>query len=382
MLTSDDRILTTHAGSLPRPKALVELHGRRSRDEPVDTDELRRQVEEATAASIAAQLEAGIDIGNGGEQARESFFTYVSHRMTGFGFGDESHRPLMADLADHPDFLDLVLPRRQHAPVDLMRAPAAIGAVAYRDTSEVDEECRLVAGAGFRETFMTAASPGIVAAAMDNRHYPSREEYLRAIAAALSTEYRAITDHGLLLQIDAPDLALERHTLFADRPLAEFGEWVELVIGAINMSLAGIDPAQVRLHVCWGNYEGPHTRDVPLEDILSLLYEAHVGALVLSMANPRHAHEYRCFTRNPLPGNMILIAGVIDTTTNYVEHPEVVAARLDRAAQAIGDPHRVIAGTDCGFDTSAGYGAVAPSVVWEKLRSLRQGADLASSRLF
>jgi 5-methyltetrahydropteroyltriglutamate--homocysteine methyltransferase len=302
--------------------------------------------------------------------------------MTGFGFGDESHRPLMADLADHPDFLDLVLPRRQHAPVDLMRAPAAIGAVAYRDTSEVDEECRLVAGAGFRETFMTAASPGIVAAAMDNRHYPSREEYLRAIAAALSTEYRAITDHGLLLQIDAPDLALERHTLFADRPLAEFGEWVELVIGAINMSLAGIDPAQVRLHVCWGNYEGPHTRDVPLEDILSLLYEAHVGALVLSMANPRHAHEYRCFTRNPLPGNMILIAGVIDTTTNYVEHPEVVAARLDRAAQAIGDPHRVIAGTDCGFDTSAGYGAVAPSVVWEKLRSLRQGADLASSRLF
>ncbi|MGD0082111.1 MAG: cobalamin-independent methionine synthase II family protein [Acidimicrobiales bacterium] len=382
MLTSDDRILTTHAGSLPRPKALVELHGRRSRDEPVDTDELRRQVEEATAASIAAQLEAGIDIGNGGEQARESFFTYVSHRMTGFGFGDESHRPLMADLADHPDFLDLVLPRRQHAPVDLMRAPAAIGAVAYRDTSEVDEECRLVAGAGFRETFMTAASPGIVAAAMDNRHYPSREEYLRAIAAALSTEYRAITDHGLLLQIDAPDLALERHTLFADRPLAEFGEWVELVIGAINMSLAGIDPAQVRLHVCWGNYEGPHTRDVPLEDILSLLYEAHVGALVLSMANPRHAHEYRCFTRNPLPGNMILIAGVIDTTTNYVEHREVVAARLDRAAQAIGDPHRVIAGTDCGFDTSAGYGAVAPSVVWEKLRSLRQGADLASSRLF
>jgi 5-methyltetrahydropteroyltriglutamate--homocysteine methyltransferase len=382
MLTSDDRILTTHAGSLPRPKALVELHGRRSRDEPVDTDELCRQVEEATAASIAAQLEAGIDIGNGGEQARESFFTYVSHRMTGFGFGDESHRPLMADLADHPDFLDLVLPRRQHAPVDLMRAPAAIGAVAYRDTSEVDEECRLVAGAGFRETFMTAASPGIVAAAMDNRHYPSREEYLRAIAAALSTEYRAITDHGLLLQIDAPDLALERHTLFADRPLAEFGEWVELVIGAINMSLAGIDPAQVRLHVCWGNYEGPHTRDVPLEDILSLLYEAHVGALVLSMANPRHAHEYRCFTRNPLPGNMILIAGVIDTTTNYVEHPEVVAARLDRAAQAIGDPHRVIAGTDCGFDTSAGYGAVAPSVVWEKLRSLRQGADLASSRLF
>ena len=169
---------------------------------------------------------------------------------------------------------------------------------------------------------------------------------------------------------------------YTDRPLAEFQEWVELVIRAINTSLAGIDPDRVRLHVCWGNYEGPHTGDVALEDILSLLYEANVGALVLSMANPRHAHEYRCFTRNPLPRTMLLIAGVIDTTTNYVEHPEVVAARLDQAAQAIGDPHRVIAGTDCGFDTSAGFGAVAPSIVWEKLRALRAGADLATARLF
>jgi len=380
MLRSEERILTTHAGSLPRPNALVDLHGRRSRNEPVDVEDLRRQVEEATAASIAAQLKAGIDIGNDGEQARESFFTYVRHRMT--GFGDESHRALMADLAEHPDYLELIRPRRDEAQVSLMKAPAAIGPISYRDTSEVEEECRLVAGAGYLETFMTAASPGIVASAMDNRHYGSQPEYLEAIAAALSTEYRAIADHGLLLQIDAPDLALERHTLFADRPLAEFTDWVELVIAAINTSLAGIDPARVRLHVCWGNYEGPHTSDVPLDDILSLLYGAHVGALVLSMANPRHAHEYRCFTRNPLPGDMILIAGVIDTTTNYVEHPEVVAARLDQAAQAIGDPHRVIAGTDCGFDTSAGFGAVAPSVVWEKLRALRRGADLATARLF
>ena len=298
------------------------------------------------------------------------------------GFGDESRRPLMADLADHPDFLDLIAPARDAARVSLMRAQAAIGPISYRDTSEVEEECRLVADAGFLETFMTAASPGIVASAMENRHYASRSDYLDATAAALATEYRVIVDRGLLLQIDAPDLALERHTLFADRPLGEFLEWVELVIAAINASLSGIDRTRVRLHVCWGNYEGPHTSDVPLEDILSLLYTAHVGALVLSMANPRHAHEYRCFTRNPLPGDMLLVAGVIDTTTNYVEHPEVVAARIDRAAQAIGDPHRVIAGTDCGFDTSAGFGAVAPSVVWEKLRALRQGADLATARLF
>ena len=218
-----------------------------------------------------------------------------------------------------------------------MAAPAAESAVEYRDTSEIDAECALVAGAPFAETFMTAASPGIVAAAMENRHYHSMDQYVGALAAALAVEYRAIVEHGLLLQIDAPDLALERHTLFAQRPLTDFLAWVELVIDAINGALTGIDPGRVRLHVCWGNYEGPHTLDVPLADILPLLYEAHVGALVISMANPRHAHEYRCFERHPLPDDMLLVAGVIDTTTNYVEHPEVVADRLVRVAGAVGD---------------------------------------------
>ena len=204
------------------------------------------------------------------------------------------------------------------------------------------------------------------------------EEYVRAVAAALRTEYLAIVDRGLLLQIDAPDLALERHTLFADRPLSEFLEWVELVVDAINGALAGIDPGEVRLHVCWGNYEGPHDHDVPFEEIQPLLYEANVGALVVSMANARHAHEVRCFERRPLPDHMSLVAGVIDTTSNYVEHPEVVADRIERAARAVGDPRRIIAGTDCGFDTTAGIGDVAPSLVWEKLRALRAGADLAS----
>jgi 5-methyltetrahydropteroyltriglutamate--homocysteine methyltransferase len=380
MRTSKTHILTTHAGSLPRPPHLAELHGRRSRGEHVDADELRREVEAATAASITAQREAGIDIGNGGEQGRESFFTYVSHRLT--GFGGTSERTLMADLLDHPDYLALALPQRQRGHVNLMRAPAAVGPVSYRDTHEVTEECRLVEGAGFLETFMTAASPGIVAAAMENRFYPSRQEYVMAVATALATEYRTIVDRGLLLQVDAPDLALERHTLFADRRTAEFLSWVELVVGAINGALSGIDPAAVRLHVCWGNYEGPHTRDVALEELLPFLYQAKVGALVISMANARHAHEYRCFGRTPLPEHMALVAGVIDTTSNYVEHPEVVADRLVRVAEAVGDPSRVIAGTDCGFETSAGLGAVAPSLVWEKLRSLSAGAALASSRLF
>lgn len=379
MLTSRTRILTTHAGSLPRPAALADLHGRRSRGETVDVEAMRRAVVEATAASIASQLEAGIDVGNDGEQARESFFTYVRHRMT--GFGDTSRRPFMRDLLDHPDFIELSLPRFNRIKVNLMTAPAAISEVTYRDTTELEAECDLVAGAPFAQTFMTAASPGIVVSAMDNRHYATREEYVRAVATALRTEYRRIVERGLLLQIDAPDLAMERHTLFADRPLHEFLAWVELVIDAINGALAGIDPADVRLHVCWGNYEGPHTLDVALDEILPLLYQAHVGALVVSMANARHAHEHVCFERHPLPEEMVLVAGVIDTTSNYVEHPEVVADRLIRVARSVGDPRRVIAGTDCGFDTSAGLGDVAPSLVWEKLRALRTGADLATGRL-
>jgi 5-methyltetrahydropteroyltriglutamate--homocysteine methyltransferase len=351
----------------------------RSRGERVDPEELGTAVADATAVAVAQQLDAGIDIGNDGEQARESFFTYVQHRMS--GFGGKSQRPLMRDLLDHPDYIELALPRFARIKVDLMGAPAAEHEVSYRDTTEVAAECDLIEGAPFAETFMTAASPGIVCAAMENRHYQSMGEYVEAVAAALSTEYHYIVDRGLLLQVDAPDLAMERHVLFSDRPLSEFLGWVELVVAAMNEALVGIDPARVRLHVCWGNYEGPHDLDVPLHEILPLIYRANVGALVVSMANARHAHEHRCFEKMPLPDHMVLVAGVIDTTSNYVEHEEVVADRLERAARSVGDPRRVIAGTDCGFDTSAGLGDVAPSVVWEKLRALKAGADLASDRL-
>ncbi len=377
MITSETRILTTHAGSLPRPRLLAELHGQRSRGEPVDPDELTRAIAEATSKVIAEQVAVGIDVGNDGEQARESFVTYVQHRMT--GFGNTGRRPIMRDILDHPDFMELIRGRRGE--VSLMAAPAAVAEVTYRDTTEVAAECALVADAPYLETFMTAASPGIVASVMENRHFPSMTEYVQAVAAALATEYRFIVGKGLLLQIDAPDLALERHVLFADRPLADFVDWVDLVVDSLNGALAGIDPARVRLHVCWGNYEGPHTHDVALDDILGSLYRANVGALVLSMANARHAHEFKCFARRPLPEGMIIVAGVIDTTSNYVEHPEVVADRIVRIAEVVGGS-RVIAGTDCGFDTSAGIGDIAPSVVWEKLRALRAGADLATSRLY
>jgi len=204
---------------------------------------------------------------------------------------------------------------------------------------------------------------------------------VHALAAALRTEYEHIVAEGFVLQIDCPDLAMERHTAFADRPLGEFLAFMELVVGAINAALVQVPRERVRLHVCWGNYNGPHVFDVPLEEIVARLYAARVGALVLSMANPRHAHEHRVLARHPLPAGMLLVAGVIDTTTNYVEHPEVVADRIEHAAHAIGDPRRVIAGTDCGFETAAGMADVAEEVVWEKLRALRAGADLASRRL-
>jgi len=385
MQRSERHILTTHAGSLPRPPALVEMYVRLSRREPVDAVALAAAVEESTQQVLRQQLEAGIDVGNDGEQARESFFTYVQHRMS--GFGGTSERPIMRDITHFPSYLALRLPDFSRTQVSLMAAPKAVGEVRYVDRAALEGECALFQevvreqDGRFVEPFMTAPSPGIIAAAMTNEHYPRLEDYVHAVATALRTEYEHIVAQGFVLQIDCPDLAMERHTRFADRPLAEFLAFMELVVGAINAALANVPRERVRLHVCWGNYNGPHVFDVPLEEIIARLYAARVGALVLSMANPRHAHEHRVLARHPLPPDMLLVAGVIDTTTNYVEHPEVVADRIERAAQAVGDSRRVIAGTDCGFETAAGMADVAEEVVWEKLRALREGADLATRRL-
>ncbi len=381
-----DRIITTHAGSLPRPPELVRLLARVSRRETVDAGELERAVEEAVAAVVAQQLEVGIDVSNDGEQGRESFFTYVQHRMTGFVEGPRPSRTWQ-DVEDFPGFAEIREAQRAGDDrVSLVRPPIAIGEVTYPDTSAVDTECerfaRHRAGRPFTEAFMTAASPGIVAAAMANEFYPSLDEYLAALGAALAVEYRQIVDAGLVLQIDAPDLAMERHGLFAERPLPEFLDFVERVLATIGDATAGLPADRIRLHVCWGNYGGPHVHDVPLQDLLPLLYQARVGGLLISGANPRHEHEYRQFERHPPPDGWVLAAGVVDTTTNYVEHPEVVADRLERVARAVGDPTRVLACTDCGFDTAAGFGLVARDVAWEKLRSLRIGADIASERFW
>ena len=386
MKLSEKRILTTHAGSLPRPAELADMFGRLSRQEPVDSVAIERAIEESARRVVRMQSECGIDVGNNREQSRESFFTYVQHRMS--GFGGRSERPRIADIWSYPSFLEIARPFRAGMVVDLLHAPKAIGEVRYVDRRPLYKECddflRIVSenSAGFAECFMTSPSPGIIASAMLNEHYSSFEDYLNAVADALKIEYEAITTRGIVLQIDAPDLALERHTSYAQRPLNDFLGFVELVVAAINRALEKIPRELVRLHVCWGNYEGPHNRDVPLDDILPILLKAHVGALLLSMANPRHEHEYRCWSKHRIPPEMAIIAGVIDSTTNYVEHPEVVADRIERVARSLGDPHRVMASPDCGFETTTGARMVAEELVWEKFRAMRDGAAIASRRLF
>ena len=380
-------IPTTHAGSLPRPPDLTGLYARRARGEAVDASALAAAGREATHGIVARQIEAGITIGNNGEQQREGFFLYVQHRMS--GFGGSWKRPGRRDVFRYPGLVreyETFLRARGEA-VSNMEPPMNLGAVRYVDRALLEDECETFrraldgAGGGFAQPFMTAPSPGIVVSAMKSSHYAEREAYLADVAEALRVEYEAVAARGWLLQVDAPDLAMERHFLFADEPLRVFQDWVELVVAALNGALSNVPRERVRLHVCWGNYEGPHDLDVELRDVLPILLKADVGGLVLPFANPRHQHEVEELGRCPLAADQYLVAGVIDTTTNYIEHPETVAERLERAARAVGDPARIQAGTDCGFDTSAGMGRVPEDVVWAKLRTMAEGARVASERL-
>jgi 5-methyltetrahydropteroyltriglutamate--homocysteine methyltransferase len=388
MQRSSDRILTTHTGSLPRPARLTRLYVQRARGEPVDEAEIAQAGRDAVRAVIPKQVEAGIDVGNNGEQQRDSFFLYLKERVTGFGGTWE--RPSRADVDRYPGFkkrwLEQTSSKERVSPNEAL--PMAIGEVTYKDERAIEAECRdfrdLLAEFpdAFVESFMNAPSPGIVAAAVRNQHYDTERKYLEALGEALRVEYETIVRSGFVLQIDAPDLALERHVSYKDQPLSNFLAFVEDVVSVINNALRNIPRERVRMHVCWGNSESPHDADVPLEEILPIVREAKVGGLVLPFANPRHAHEFKCFRRIPLRDDQIIVAGVIDPLTNIVEHPEVVSDRIERVAEVIGDPSRVLAGTDCGFDTSAGWGRVAEDVVWAKLRSLTDGARLASDRLY
>ena len=383
MQKSEQRILTTHVGSLPRPLALRDLLIRQERGEAVDLTELDQQVAAAVHRVIRRQQEAGIDVANNGEQPRVGFSTYVTSRMS--GFGGESARPTAIDAQEFPDWAERRQAQRRHAS-KIDNAPQAIGDVTYTGFDATATECdtflRWSEAVPFTERFMTAASPGIIATTMLNAHYDTYEAYVYALGKQMQHEYELIHSRGLLLQIDCPDLAMERSRFFQELSPSQFQDRVALHIDAINQAVVNIPPDRMRLHVCWGNHDGPHRHDVPLADILPRLYDAKVGALSIELANPRHQHEYKLFRSHPLPDDMLLLPGVIDSTVHYIEHPEVVADRICQVAEAVGDRSRIIASTDCGFGTFAGSEAVVESVVWAKLQTLKEGAELASTRLW
>jgi 5-methyltetrahydropteroyltriglutamate--homocysteine methyltransferase len=382
MLFSRDRILTTHVGSLPRNEKLSDLLVRQEAGETFDPKELVLEMDKAVRHVVDKQTSAGIDIGNDGEQQRVGFQTYVPQRMS--GFGGVSKRRRGREFEEFPELVESLKRRFPHVSKQ-QNAPECQAELKYLDIKPLQSEIarfKKIAEGKFAELFMTAPSPGIVSSTMLNAFYDSHDKYLTAIAREMKNEYQAIHKAGLLLQIDAPDLAMDRTMLYRDLDDAGFVKAVERHIAAINDGIEGIPRERARLHICYGNWEGPHIHDIALEKILPALYQAKVGALSIEFSNPRHAHEYAAFKKHPLPKDMLLIPGVIETTSNFVEHPEVVARRIEDAVRAIGERERVIAGTDCGFGTFTNREWVIKPAVWLKLRALREGADIASARLW
>lgn len=377
MKPSTDRILTTHTGSLPRPPDLLQMIQAREERQPVDAKAFAARVESAVQEVVRKQVEVGVDIVSDGELGKPSFATYVSHRIAGFGGENREPRP-SADWERFPEWA-------ADSPRPNMKRRFCQGPLSYAHPEAVEEDIRnlnaALASSGAEEAFIPAASPGIIADIMRNQYYASEEEYLFALGEALGEEYRAITNAGFILQIDAPDAAMGRHTQFRHESLEEFRKVLGMRIEALNHGLRGIPEEQVRFHVCWGNNESPHMFDVPLRDIIDLVLSVHAGAYSIEAANPRHAHEWKLWEEVKLPPSKLLIPGVIDSTTNFVEHPELVAQRIEQYARLIGREN-VIAGTDCGFGTSAGRSWVHPSMVWPKLAALAEGARIASERLW
>jgi 5-methyltetrahydropteroyltriglutamate--homocysteine methyltransferase len=379
---SRDRILTTHVGSLPRNDKLSDLLLKQEAGEKFDAAEMAAELDKAVKHVVDKQVAAGIDIGNDGEQQRVGFQTYVPQRMS--GFGGVSKRRRGKEFEEFPELVASLMRRFPHTSKQ-QNAPEAQSELKYLDVKPLEGEIarfKKIAQGKFSEQFMTAPSPGIISTTMLDAFYGSQDKYLTALSREMKNEYHAIHKAGLIVQIDAPDLAMDRVMMYRDLDDAGFVKAVERHVRAINEGIAGIPRDRVRLHVCYGNWEGPHIYDVPLEKILPALYQAQVGALSIEFSNPRHAHEYAAFKKHPLPKDMLLIPGVIETTSNFVEHPEVVARRIEEAVGAVGERERVIASTDCGFGTFTNREWVIEPAVWLKLKSLRQGADIASSRLW
>ena len=380
MRRSTDRILTTHTGSLPRPADLVELLRRSDVGDPVDERAFDSAVRAAVGEAVRKQVAAGIAVVNDGEQGKPGYATYIKSRVTGFG---RQNRVTTA-WAEAREFPEYVARRRGNIQSSFLR-PVCDGPIEWRDFAavrrEIDNLKAASKGAGAAEVFMSAASPGVVSIFMANEYYPSREKYLEAIARVMKDEYEAIHEAGFVLQLDCPDLAMSRHNRFPDTSLDEFRQIAALHVEILNEATKGIPPDRMRLHLCWGNYEGPHHRDVPLRDIIDIVLRARPSGISFEGANPRHEHEWKIWKEIPLPTGKVLIPGVIDSTTNFIEHPELVADRIVRYAGVVGREN-VIAGTDCGFGTFADSDWIDPRIAWAKLSALGEGARRATDELW
>jgi 5-methyltetrahydropteroyltriglutamate--homocysteine methyltransferase len=377
---STGQILTTHVGSLPRPARLTELLLAKEKGEPYDAGELEAAVRAGVAEAVHRQAAVGIDVPSDGETSKIAYATYIQDRLT--GFGGDNQRKISLDLVDYPDFRARMARMAGSQP---FRRASCIGPVAPADSAPLAHDLAnfraALAAADVAEGFLNAASPGLVTAFQPNEHYPDHEAYVRAVGAAMRPEYEAIAGAGFLLQLDCPDLAMARHTGFQDLDEDAFLARVALHVEVLNEAVAAIPAGAMRMHICWGNYEGPHDHDIPLERVLPLVLKAKPEAILFEAANPRHEHEWKVWEQTAIPSDKVLVPGLIDTSTNYVEHPELVAQRIERYAAIVGR-ERVIAGTDCGFGTFAGYGKLDPEISWKKLGTLVAGAAIASRRLW
>jgi 5-methyltetrahydropteroyltriglutamate--homocysteine methyltransferase len=375
-----DRFLTTHTGSLPRPDDLIRTMFAKEEGVPVDRAALADEIRAAVAQVVEKQVEAGVDLVNDGEMSKPSYATYVKDRLT--GFDGSSNTFVYQDLADFPNLAKRVFgdPGRSRR-----KTPACTAAIGVGDPAaplaDVDNLKAAAAGANPAGTFLSAASPGVISLFFRNDHYPTQEAYLLAIAEAMRGEYEAIAAAGITVQIDCPDLAMGRHIQYADLSVTEFRKRAQLHVEALNHALAAIPPERVRVHLCWGNYEGPHHCDVPLAEIIDIAFTARAATISFEAANPRHAHEWTLFERVKLPEGKTIIPGVIESKSNFIEHPDLIAQRIARYANLVGRDN-VIAGSDCGFGTWVGQAAVDPDVVWAKLSAMAEGARLATKQFW
>ena len=381
MKISQERILTTHVGSMPRPQEVVDLLFAQDRGDDYDLAAFDTVMRAAVTTIADTQVKAGVDVISDGEMSKISYATYIRHRLTGFEIG-EVPRATPSDLDAFPEYRDHLAAA---GGTPKYKRPICKGPIEVKDLTSLRKDIENIkaarASSGAEEAFMNTASPGVIAVFQPNEYYATHEAYVEALAEAMKQEYQLIVDSGLLLQVDCPDLAMGRHIRFRDADDDEFLRNAEIQVEALNYALHDVPADRVRMHVCWGNYEGPHVHDIPLEKIIHLIFKAKPQAILFEASNPRHAHEWRVWEEADIPDEKVLIPGVLDSSTNYVEHPQLVADRILLFANIVGR-ERVLAGSDCGFGTFAGFGAVHPSITWAKLAAMAEGARLASKSLW